>query len=177
MIYIFDQFDKIDERIYFKLFNLLPPSRKALASKRKGVNKKITIVEYFLLKSLLKFNSFPDFSYTKNGKPFLDGFHFSISHSGSVLVVAVGARELGVDIEKITFKPNVAKYCFSPRELKRLNKSHDKPLFFTKIFTKKEAFIKLKARTLSSIKDLDYKGAKFKHYKYKDYVICLAKEK
>ena len=44
------------------------------------------------------------FRTTQYGKPFLDpscDLHFNLSHSGELAVVAVGANELGVDLEFI----------------------------------------------------------------------------
>ena len=41
------------------------------------------------------------YSYGKHGKPYIDGLHFNLSHSGTVAVLAVAQSEVGVDIEKI----------------------------------------------------------------------------
>ena len=41
------------------------------------------------------------FTYGEHGKPYLNGFCFNLSHSGTLAVLAVADGEVGVDVEKI----------------------------------------------------------------------------
>lgn len=94
-----------------------------------------------------------------NGKPYIDGygdFHFNISHSDSMLVIAYGDCELGIDVEKL--KENditVAKRCFTKEEYEYIIGDisldcHTKPQDrFCKIWTMKEAYLKYKGTGIS----------------------------
>ena len=88
------------------------------------------------------------FSYNKYGKPTLknvNDFFFNLSHSGDWVVLAYGASEVGVDIEKIRsgnerivegiFKEEEKEYIYSVAGMER-NKR------FTQIWTLKESYIK-----------------------------------
>lgn len=178
MIYIFDDFDKVTDEVYEFLFNLLPSTIKEKAQKRSGINRKITIVEYFLLKKILKFSGFPDFKYTSNGKPMLDGYHFSISHSGEVICVATGDCSIGVDIEKIfPYDEDIANLILNSNEIKMLD-SKDKSLALTKLFVQKESAIKCLGKTLGNIKEiLDEPDLSYKFEMYGNYIICVCHKK
>ena len=179
MIYIFDKFNEVKESKYLRLYNLLPKSRKQKASARTGVDKQICILEYFILKDLLKFSGYPDFEYTAEGKPNLKNFHFSISHADDILCLAVDDVECGIDIEKVAeFNPKIANYILNEHEQNQLAKSKQKDILLTKYFTQKEATTKCLGIKLNC--DLKYiinkKMFKYTFKKYKNYIICECKK-
>lgn len=74
------------------------------------------------------------------GKPRLtdrEDIHFSISHSGHWAVCAVSDRPVGVDVERPRCSPEVARRFFHPDEL-----LSEDPVFLTRLWTAKEAFVK-----------------------------------
>jgi 4'-phosphopantetheinyl transferase len=75
-------------------------------------------------------------------KPFLTeypGFHFSVSHTRGLLVIAVSDREVGVDAEKLRpVRMKVADRFFTPHERGSITSQED---FFT-VWTRKEAYLK-----------------------------------
>lgn len=77
------------------------------------------------------------------GKLFLPGGpDFSISHSGSKVVLAVDQRDIGVDIEQISpWYPEVARRVFTPAELAWLEKQKGQAAFY-RLWTGKEAVMK-----------------------------------
>ncbi len=91
---------------------------------------------------------------TEQGKPFLKGcenVHFNISHSGSYAVCAVASAPVGVDIQKIgEYKRTVAERVFNEPELLRIEASKDKASEFTKLWTEKEAVLKMLGTGLAS---------------------------
>jgi 4'-phosphopantetheinyl transferase len=99
----------------------------------------------------------------EHGKPFLaadgDGIDFSVSHSGELAVVAVGAgRAVGVDLERIresTDVAGVARHVLSETERAGLEGLDDteRRLAFFRSWTCKEAY--LKARGLGLAGGLD----------------------
>ncbi|MBQ7875847.1 MAG: 4'-phosphopantetheinyl transferase superfamily protein [Clostridia bacterium] len=89
-----------------------------------------------------------DILYNEYGKPYVDrtGYHFSISHSHSLIVFVSDSLPVGIDIEPITDKKWPAVRFFTPNE-KALVKS---PEDFYTIWTKKEAYIKMLGTGLST---------------------------
>jgi 4'-phosphopantetheinyl transferase len=97
------------------------------------------------------------FQTTQYGKPFLDPFsnlHFNLSHSGELAILAVGANELGVDVEFI--RPledfeNIATGFFSDQEVASLQQypAAERLRAFYRCWTRKEAFVKAIGEGLS----------------------------
>ena len=175
MIYIFDKFNEVKESEYLRLYNLLPKSRKHKADMRAGIDKQICILEYFILKDLLKFDGYPDFEYTAEGKPYLKNFHFSISHADNVLCLAIENVDCGIDIEKVAdFNPKIANYILNENEKTKVENSKQKNVTLTKFFTQKEATTKCIGIKLNcDLKNItDKKTFKYTFKKYKNYIIC-----
>ncbi len=88
------------------------------------------------------------FVYTENGKPVLKGFenvYFSWSHSGNRIACAVSKAPVGIDIEKIgNFPKKVAARVCSDAEFSFILESEHKASAFTKLWTMKEAAVKLR---------------------------------
>lgn len=100
-----------------------------------------------------------------NDKPYFKDYpdiRFSLSHSGDVIVLAMGKTEVGVDIEQV--KPrdylSIANRHFSAAEVAQINSLED----FLSLWTKKEAYLKLTGEGLSGlsnaevVKPLEYLG-------------------
>lgn len=83
--------------------------------------------------------------YNKYGKPYLKNkeIYFNLAHSNGVIVVAVSSREIGVDIQRITFKKDVIIRAFNSKEQEMVRSSLVKEEEFTKIWVKKEAYVKM----------------------------------
>ncbi len=88
-----------------------------------------------------------EFAYTEYGKPYLLNYpnvHFNISHSGEYVACAVSNKPIGVDIQKIgKYDPDVAKRVCNEKELEQIENSSDKASEFTKLWTQKEAVLKM----------------------------------
>ncbi|MBE6787459.1 MAG: 4'-phosphopantetheinyl transferase superfamily protein [Ruminococcaceae bacterium] len=87
----------------------------------------------------------------EHGKPFfkdLPNFHFNVSHSGELLVIAISQSAVGVDIEKKRkLNPKIAKR-FHPQEIDYINSKPSESRFL-EIWTKKEACLKYLGAGLS----------------------------
>lgn len=98
--------------------------------------------EYILKKGIHE----SEISFGEKGKPYLKNsqFHFNISNSKKVVVVAIGEFELGVDVEIIK-KPrtNIFSRVFTANEIQYINTSKDASVAFTSLWTRKEAVVKL----------------------------------
>lgn len=87
------------------------------------------------------------FAYTEYGKPYLANFpnvHFNISHSGVYVACAVSDNPIGVDIQKIgEYNFDIAKRVCNEKELNQIENGKDKASEFTKLWTQKEAILKM----------------------------------
>ena len=87
------------------------------------------------------------------GKPELAAhpdIHFNVSHSGSLAVCAVSDAPVGVDVEhsrKILW--GVVRRFFRPEEQEWLERSPDPDRDFTRLWTRKESFLKRSGEGLS----------------------------
>lgn len=84
---------------------------------------------------------------TKHGKPYLENHpqaHFNISHSGDCVVCAVCDVPVGVDVQKIVdYNPRIARKVCNENELELLKNSEDASSAFSKLWSQKEAVVKL----------------------------------
>ena len=80
------------------------------------------------------------------GKPVLAAhpdIHFNLSHSGCMAVCAVSPEEVGADVERVhPYDPGVARITFTPEERAWVENSGDPDRAFTRIWTRKESFLK-----------------------------------
>ena len=96
------------------------------------------------------------------GKPYLEGgeVFFSFSHSGDLSVLLVSDAPCGVDVEKVNEDRETDALfhrLFSKGEWQDYDASEDKALFFTTLWTKKEAKGKMLGTGIfpDSMKELD----------------------
>ena len=77
--------------------------------------------------------------YVKDGSAF-----FSVSHSGTCAAIAVDTAEVGLDVEKLTDRDylKTARRFYHPNELRFVEESCDPARAFTRIWTRKEAYLK-----------------------------------
>ncbi|BAC70904.1 MULTISPECIES: 4'-phosphopantetheinyl transferase family protein [Streptomyces] len=84
-----------------------------------------------------------------HGRPVVRGsrLHFSLSHSGRLILVAFAAEPVGVDIEQIASSQAVeqARDALHPAERQELDTLPEarRPRVFTDIWTRKEAYLKM----------------------------------
>jgi 4'-phosphopantetheinyl transferase len=96
--------------------------------------------------------------YAPEGKPFLlehRDLHFNISHAADVLVVGVARdRPLGVDVERVPWDDvveSVSRVAFSAPERRALQSqaAAERREFFTRLWTRKEAYLKADGQGMS----------------------------
>lgn len=87
-----------------------------------------------------------EFTYGPHGKPSLKNhpeIHFSISHCRTCVACAVSDSPVGLDVECYQFDPDLAREVCSEEELAGILASNDPKVEFTKLWTKKESYLKL----------------------------------
>lgn len=117
--------------------------------------------------------------YNEYGKPFLkdNNLFFNISHDNNLVVIAISDKNIGIDIEYLSYNRFVLKKCFNKKEQHKVSKSN-KEKEFTKIWVMKEAYVKMKGTgIISDLKDID--TTKIKNIDIIDneeYIIAICKD-
>ena len=98
----------------------------------------------------------------ESGKPSIDGVEFSLSHTGSVVLIGLGDLPLGVDVEKVPEEWTVQQVgsSFHPRETEELLglPADARPGAFARVWVRKEALLKAIGTGLSRGISRDYVG-------------------
>lgn len=85
-------------------------------------------------------------TYGPEGKPQAENVHFNLSHSGDLVVCAVGGKAVGCDIEKTGQEPEgVADRFFHRKEAEYLQKFQEpeRSVMFYRLWTWKESYVKM----------------------------------
>jgi 4'-phosphopantetheinyl transferase len=100
----------------------------------------------------LPINEQPTFLYNNYGAPYIEGGpYFSISHCKTGIAVAISENPIGIDIEAIrTFKPELMRKTMNLTEQQHIISSTNPDLEFIRLWTQKEAYLKLKGTGIIS---------------------------
>lgn len=110
----------------------------------------------------------PVFKEQENGKPIIIGhedIHFNISHCKYGVACAIDINPIGIDIERVPEKldKSLVNYIFNKKEVDMINNPSDKDengnlltpnIMFTKLWTMKEATVKLTGRGITGKEQL-----------------------
>ena len=98
-----------------------------------------------------------DFGYDEHGKPFMqnasgeriEGVDFSISHCKNAIAVALSDRPIGVDVERFRHsEDSLLERTMNPEEQAEVRAAADPAEAFTRLWTRKEAVLKLRGTGL-----------------------------
>lgn len=108
-----------------------------------------------------------EYGYKENGKPFLKAYpeiHFSLSHSGDLVVLAIGDKEIGIDVQQWKgYQDKIAKRFYHANEKERLEHCEPKSReeLFYRFWCIKEAYIKYTGRGIGQELDGFYTDEAF----------------
>lgn len=159
-IYLVKVNSPIDENTFQYLLKFVQTEKQERILKQKiKQNADNMLVGEILAKTVIK-KTFgidiakQEFAYSEYGKPYLINFsdvHFNISHSGEYVACAASDKPIGVDIQKIgEYNFDVAKRVCNKNELKQVEDSSYKASEFTKLWTQKEAVLKMYGTGIAS---------------------------
>ena len=192
MLYqIFDDMTQCSEQEVARLLPLVSAQRREQALRYTHLFGQFCCLKsYELLMELLcewtgeKSKTLPEFLYNEYGAPFIkDGPYFSISHCKSGIAVAVSKQPIGIDIETVRpLKVDLVKKTMNPLEEEVIFFDTQPDWAFTRLWTRKEAFLKMKGTGI--INDLhaalaDSNGAKFMQIDNTshNYTCCIVSQK
>jgi 4'-phosphopantetheinyl transferase len=123
----------------------MPPLRSQnILSRRFLDDRKRSFAAGILIEAVLGVQAAFSVRQHENGKPYIDGGpHFSVSHSGNWVILAVCEENVGCDIEFINADRNtglVARRAFRPEEIEAVK--GDVKMFY-RVWTAKESYMKM----------------------------------
>ena len=163
MLYkIFDDMTQCSEQTIARMLPLVSPQRREQALRYQHIFGQFCCLKsYLMLCELLRewggvqqlpVNEQPIFLYNDHGAPYIEGGpHFSISHCKTGIAVAVSENPIGVDIEAIrTFSPDLMRKTMNQAEQQRITSSLTPEVEFIRLWTQKEALLKLQGTGIIS---------------------------
>jgi 4'-phosphopantetheinyl transferase len=161
---IFDDMTQCTEQEVARLLPLVSDQRRQQALAYKHLFGQFCCLKsYELLMQLLASSGFwtpnagfPLFLYNEYGAPRLEhGPCFSISHCKHGIAVAIGETPIGIDIEHIrTAKPELVARTMNEKEQAEIWAAASPDIAFTRLWTQKEAVLKLKGTGIISMDDI-----------------------
>lgn len=151
-IYIKDNLDSLNEEAVKALMSKLPGWRREKAERFRYLagRRECTLAYMLLMQGLQEqygITTPPHFSIGPHGKPSLvehPEIHFNLSHCKEAVLCALSNSAIGVDIERCrTYKKDLATYTMSPAEIQAIEQSDNPAMAFTRLWTAKEAVVKL----------------------------------
>ena len=191
MLCINDHIAEMSEEQTEQVIAFLPDWRREQALRYKHLQgRRECAVGYIeLLRGLREcfgISGFPSFSYNEHEKPFLKDYpdvHFSISHCKEAVGCFVSNRPCGLDIESIRkAKEDLVRHTMSPKETEEIYTSKWPDIAFTRLWTQKEAVLKLKGtgiiddlHAVLSPDNLQGIGLQTTENPYRGYILTIAK--
>ena len=115
------------------------------------LGQRLCVLAYQLLKQGLRegygITENPVFEYNEHGKPSIVGhpeIHFSLSHCKEAAACVISDYPVGIDVESIReYKEGLAHYAMNDEEVRRIEASGHPAAAFIRLWTMKEATLKL----------------------------------
>lgn len=158
---LFDDMTQCTEQEVARLLPLVSDQRRQQALAYKHLFGQFCCLKsYELLVQLLASTGyqtpdtgFPTFLYNEHGAPCLEhGPCFSISHCKHGIAVAVSENPIGIDIEHIrTAKPELVARTMNEKEQNVICSAPSPDVAFTRLWTQKEAVLKMQGTGILSI--------------------------
>lgn len=151
-IYLNDDIERMDEEQTMALINTLPEWRRQRALRFKHLaGRRECAVAYSLLCQALRevygIHEAPHFDVGEHGKPTLRDYphiHFNMSHCQKAVICVISDAPIGVDIERVRKQnASLTDYTMNEEEIEQIEASDQPEMMFTRLWTAKEAVLKL----------------------------------
>ena len=121
------------------------------------LGQRLCVLAYQLLKRGLKevydIEENPEFVYNEYSKPSIVGhpeIFFNLSHCKEAAICAISDRPVGVDVESVrSFNDSLVHYTMNEDEIREIEAAEDRAVAFIRLWTKKEAALKLEGTGIS----------------------------
>lgn len=150
MLYVIEN-EALDENFIENSKPYMSKERIRKLVQLKSMNDRLNCCAAFMLLRYALYNEYneiemPEFGYEKREKPYLaniKGLHFNFSHCKTAVACILSKENTAVDIMDIrSIKSSVVKRCCSDEEKQRIENSNKLDREFTRLWTRKECFVK-----------------------------------
>ena len=115
------------------------------------LGQRLCVLAYRLLKQGLSevygMKENPLFEYNEHGKPSIVGHPeicFNLSHCKEAAICAISDQPIGVDVESVrSFNDSLVRYTMNEDEIRQIESAEDRAVAFIRLWTMKEAALKL----------------------------------
>ena len=155
MIYIDDDIKGFDLESALPL--LSEQRREQVLRFKYELGRKTCAMAYMLLRRALRekygIEDAPMFEYGEHGKPSIIGhpdIHFNFSHCREAVACAISEQPIGVDVESVReYKDSLVRYTMNDQEVQQILQAERPDMEFTRLWTMKEAKLKLSGHGIS----------------------------
>ena len=156
------------------------------------LGRRLSVLAYRLLKKGLQevygITENPIFEYNEHGKPSIAGhpeIYFNLSHCKEAVACVLSDHPVGIDVESIrAYKESLVNYTMNDEEIAQIKSAENPAAFFIRLWTMKEAVVKLTGRGITGKEQLRpllddyYKGKSpwqiiSKDFPEKNYVVSI----
>ena len=161
MIYLNDDIAGFDLETALPL--LSPQRREQTLRFKFELGRKTCAMAYLLLCEGLRkeygISELPVFGYGEHGKPYILGhpdIHFNLSHCREAVVCALSDQPVGIDVESVReYSESLLQYTMNADEVMRISQAERPELEFIRLWTMKEAVLKLTGEGITNdLKDI-----------------------
>ena len=149
MVYVDDDIMGFD--LEAALLEISDERREQALRFKHELGRRQCVLAYLLLKRALReeygITGNPVFAYGEHGKPMLvnhPDIHFNLSHCREAVTCVVSDRPVGIDVEGVgSYCESLVRYAMNEREQHAILAAENPALAFTRLWTMKEAHLKL----------------------------------
>jgi 4'-phosphopantetheinyl transferase len=154
-VMIFDHMEECTEAEVQRMLPLVSAQRREQALKYKHTLGQFCCLKSWLMLSAMHIGEM-EFLYNEHGKPYIEGGpFFSISHCKEAIAVALDDQPIGIDVESIRrFDPELVTRTMSLAEQAIISASDRPERAFIRLWTQKEAILKMQGTGITSFEQL-----------------------
>ena len=152
---IFDRMAECTEEAVQAMLPQVSSQRREQALRYRHLFGRFCCLKSWLMLSAMHIGEM-EFLYNEHGKPYIEGGpFFSISHCKEAIAVALDDQPIGIDIESIRrFDPELVTRTMNDSEQALIAASDHPERAFTRLWTQKEAILKMQGTGITSFEQL-----------------------
>ena len=161
---IFDRMEECTDEAVQAMLPMVSQQRREQALRYRHLFGRFCCLKSWLMLSAMHIGEM-DFLYNEHGKPYIEGGpFFSISHCKEAIAVALDDQPIGIDVESIRrFDPELVTRTMNDSEQALIADSETPERTFTRLWTQKEAVLKMEGTGIESFEQLQTILSKYRN--------------
>ena len=161
---IFDRMEECTDEAVQAMLPMVSQQRREQALRYRHLFGRFCCLKSWLMLSAMHIGEM-DFLYNQHGKPYIEGGpFFSISHCKEAIAVALDDQPIGIDVESIRrFDPELVTRTMNDSEQALIAASAHPERAFIRLWTQKEAVLKMEGTGIESFEQLQTILSKYRN--------------